>query len=52
MLASIKQYQPVISEAFGAPRVVDLVKDVSLALDDKVPSALLTVTLAELMQTS
>lgn len=37
VLATIKQYQPVITEAFGAPRVVDMVKDVSLALDDKVP---------------
>lgn len=36
VLAAIKEYQPVITEAFGAPRVIDLIKDVSLALDDKV----------------
>lgn len=38
VLATIKQYQPVISEAFGPPRVLELVKDVCLALDDKVCS--------------
>jgi hypothetical protein len=33
---AVKENQPVITEAFGATRMLDLVKDVSLALDEKV----------------